>query len=51
MTGMEKGIFQADEYQLSARKRQTQLSYERLVSFEKHSFRGMKMGGRKDCSS
>ena len=34
MTGMEKGIFQVDEYQLPAIKRQTLSSGERLVSLE-----------------
>jgi len=34
MTGMEKGIFQADEYQLPAMSRQTQVSSERLVKLE-----------------
>jgi len=39
MAGMEKVIFQVDEYQPTAIKRQKKVSSQGLVNLEKRSFR------------
>jgi len=41
MAGMKKGIFQIDEYQPTAIKRQTPVSYGWLVVLVKLSFRDL----------